>query len=138
MDAVDPFRCDHLARIEEREAEEMGWPRLRNTLSGWHEGFGWGILPLVILSPLTGLLLALGVTLTPVSPAPPAAFGPPLTLIEAVRVLGRDHDLSGLTWIRPMGRNLVARLLEDGEMRSYTLTRDGGPAGRPGLAAPDS
>lgn len=108
----------------------MGWPRLRNTLSGWHKGFGWGLLPLVILSPLTGLLLALGVTLAPASPAPPTA-GPPLPLIDAVRVLGKDHDLSGLSWIRPIGRNLVARLLEDGEMKAYTLTRDGAlPGGR--------
>src|SRR5262249_35563041 len=33
----------------------MGWPRLRNTLAGWHKGTAWFLLPLVILSPLTGL-----------------------------------------------------------------------------------
>jgi hypothetical protein len=45
----------------------MGWPRLRNSLSGWHKALGWLPLPLVILSPLTGLLLAVGVTLAPLA-----------------------------------------------------------------------
>ena len=42
----------------------MGWPRLRNTLSGWHKGVAWVLLPLVVLSPLTGLFLAYGVSFT--------------------------------------------------------------------------
>ncbi len=32
----------------------MGLPRIRNTVSGWHKGAGWFVLPLLILSPLTG------------------------------------------------------------------------------------
>ena len=24
----------------------MGWPRIRNTLAGWHKAMGWGLLPL--------------------------------------------------------------------------------------------
>ncbi|MBA1155879.1 PepSY-associated TM helix domain-containing protein [Microvirga mediterraneensis] len=102
----------------------MGWPRLRNTLPGWHKGVGWFLLPLVILSPLTGLLLAFGISLAP-APAPASASGPPLPLREAVRVLAVEHDLSSLSWIRPLGRNLVARVAEDGEMRTYALNREG-------------
>jgi uncharacterized iron-regulated membrane protein len=106
----------------------MGWPRLRNTLAGWHKGLGWGLLPLVVLCPLTGLLLALGITFAP-APRSAGASGPPLPLVEAVRVLGKDHDLSALSWIRPIGPSLAARLLEDGEMRTYTLTREGAVPG---------
>ncbi|WP_262028707.1 PepSY-associated TM helix domain-containing protein [Microvirga sp. Mcv34] len=102
----------------------MGWPRLRNTLSGWHKGMAWFLLPLVILSPLTGLLLAFGISLAP-APAPAGVSGPPLPLREAVRVLAVEHDLSSLGWIRPLGRNLAARMAEDGEMRTYALSREG-------------
>lgn len=108
----------------------MGLPKLRSTLAGWHKGIAWFLLPLVIMSPLTGLFLALGVTFTSTSPAA-APSGPPLALIDAVRVLGAGHDLSALNWIRPIGRNFVARVIEDGEMNTYTLTRDGAvPASR--------
>ncbi|WP_445501028.1 PepSY-associated TM helix domain-containing protein [Microvirga sp. G4-2] len=106
----------------------MGVPKLRNTPAGWHKGVAWFLLPLVALSPLTGLLLALGVTFTSASPAARPS-GPPLPLLEAVRVLGTDHDVSTLTWIRPLGENLVARIAVDGELKTYTLTRDGAAPG---------
>jgi uncharacterized iron-regulated membrane protein len=101
----------------------MGWPRLRNTLAGWHKALGWLPLPLVVLSPLTGLLLALGVTFAPSTPV--GRLGPPLPLMEAVRVLGASHDLSSLSWIRPFGETLVARIAEDGELKTYAILRDG-------------
>lgn len=101
----------------------MGWPRIANTLSGWHKAMAWGLLPLVVLSPLTGLLIYLGVTFVPAS-ASPAAQAPAPRLIEAVNIVARDHDLSTLVWLRPMGGRMVARLAE-GEYRLYTVT----PAG---------
>ena len=39
----------------------LAWPRLRNTLSGWHLGIGWILLPLVLLPPATAALRTLGV-----------------------------------------------------------------------------
>ena len=100
----------------------MGWPRLRNTLPGWHKAFGWLPLPLIVLSPLTGLLLAFAVTF---APAPPVGRpGSPLSLVEAVRVLGARHDLSALIWICRLGGTLVARIAEDGELRTYAVLRD--------------
>ncbi|MEZ5843018.1 MAG: PepSY-associated TM helix domain-containing protein [Hyphomicrobiaceae bacterium] len=39
----------------------MGWPRFANTVSGWHKGMAWGLLPLLVLSPLTGVFLAQGI-----------------------------------------------------------------------------
>ena len=40
----------------------MGLPKLRNSLSGWHKATAWFTLPLIVLSPLTGLCLAFGWT----------------------------------------------------------------------------
>ena len=102
----------------------MGWPRLRNTLAGWHKGTAWILLPLLILSPLTGLFLAFGVTFAspPPRPAPGAA---PIAMAEAVRIVGATYNLAQVGWIRPLGGTLMARLNDDGEMRLFTVTRDG-------------
>jgi uncharacterized iron-regulated membrane protein len=101
----------------------MGLPRLRNTLAGWHQGTAWSLLPLVILSPLTGLLIAFGVTLTPAAgPGTPPAR---VSLAEAVRLVGANHDLSAVAWIRSQGGRMLARINEGGELRVYAVT----PAG---------
>ena len=47
----------------------MGWPRVRNTLGGWHKAGAWLFLPLIVLSPLTGLAIAFGISFTPAAPA---------------------------------------------------------------------
>jgi uncharacterized iron-regulated membrane protein len=103
----------------------MGWPRFANTLSGWHKGMAWGLLPLILLSPLTGLLMALGITFAAAPPATAPGQGSPLSLAEAVRIVGTGHDLSALVWLRQQGPRMLARLVEDGEYRVYALTRDG-------------
>lgn len=102
----------------------MGWPRLRNTLSGWHKGTGWFLLPLLILSPLTGLFLAFGISFTS-PPARPAAGAAPMAMTEAVRIVAAAYDLGRVTWIRPLGGVLAARLDDGGEMRVFTVTRGG-------------
>ncbi len=102
----------------------MGWPRFANTLGGWHKAMAWGLLPLSVLSPLTALLMAAGVTFaTP--PAAPPAPGAPMKLAQAVAVVGKDHDLSSLVWLRPQGGRVMARLAEDGEYRLYAVTPEG-------------
>lgn len=102
----------------------MGWPRLSNTLSGWHKGMAWLALPLVVLSPLTGLFLVLGWSFA--APAPPEArTDKPLPLIEAIRIVGKHHDLSGLVWLRPQGGRMIARVVEGGEYRAYAVTPKG-------------
>jgi uncharacterized iron-regulated membrane protein len=102
----------------------MGWPRLRNTLAGWHKGTGWFLLPLLILSPLTGLFLAFGVTFAS-PPARPAAGAAPIAMTEAVRIVGATYNLAHVSWIRPLGGRLMARLNDGGEMRLFAVTRDG-------------
>jgi PepSY-associated transmembrane protein len=103
----------------------MGWPRFGNTLAGWHKAIAWGLLPLIVLSPLTGLLMASGITFATPPPTAPAPQGAPLRLAEAVRIVGQEHDLSSLVWMRPQGGRMLARLVEDGEYRVYAVTRDG-------------
>ncbi|MEZ5879036.1 MAG: PepSY domain-containing protein, partial [Tepidamorphaceae bacterium] len=49
----------------------------------------------------------------------------PLPLAEAVDVVGRNHDLSALIWMRSLGGRLAVRLAEDGEYRLYAVTREG-------------
>jgi uncharacterized iron-regulated membrane protein len=103
----------------------VGWPRLANTLSGWHKGMAWGLLPLIVLSPLTGLFLAFHLFSGP-PPAPAETQGPPLALTEAVQVVGSRHDLSSLVWLRAMGKGrLMARVIEGGEYKVYAVTREG-------------
>ena len=58
----------------------MGWPRFANSVSGWHKAMAWGLLPLLVLSPLTGLFLSFGVTFTAAPPPASAPPGAPLSL----------------------------------------------------------
>lgn len=101
----------------------MGWPRFTNTLSGWHKAVAWTALPLLILSPLTGLFLAWGLTFTGTSL--PGDRRPPPALAEAVTTIGKTHDLSGLVWLRGRGNRLMLRLVEGGEYRVYAVTEQG-------------
>jgi uncharacterized iron-regulated membrane protein len=101
----------------------MGWPRLRNTLAGWHKGTGWFLLPLLILSPLTGLFLAFGVTFSAPLPRPAAAA--PIQITEATRIIAGSRNLAQVSWIRSLGGALMARLDDNGEMKLFAIARDG-------------
>jgi uncharacterized iron-regulated membrane protein len=100
----------------------MGLPRLRNSLSGWHKGAAWFTLPLLLLSPLTGLCMSFGLTLQGPPPAPGKA---PIKLTEAVRQVAQSHDLSHLAMIANRGGRMMARFYENGELRAYTFGVDG-------------
>jgi hypothetical protein len=69
-----------------------------------------------------------GITLAGPAPEAARAGGGVPALAEAVRIVGREHDLSNLVSIRPLGGRMVARLAEDGEYRAYAVTRDGAVA----------
>jgi hypothetical protein len=49
---------------------------------------------------------------------------PAMSLREAARLVGRDHDLSNLIWLRSRGPNLLARLEEGGEAKVYMVRAD--------------
>lgn len=101
----------------------MGLPRLRNTLSGWHKGTAWFALPLILLSPLTGLCLAFGLTFQ--SASAPASGGRPLPLPEAVGMVAASHDLSHVISIGVRGGRMMARVYEGGELRAYAVSSSG-------------
>lgn len=104
----------------------LGWPRFANTLGGWHAGTAWVLMPLLILSPLTGLLLSAGITFAGAPPAPVrGGDAEPIKLADAVRIAGARHDLSGLVWLRMRGNRMLLRIVEGGEYRIYTVDRQG-------------
>lgn len=100
----------------------MGWPRLRNSLGGWHAGAAWFSLPLVVLSPLTGLFIVMGVG-TGGMPAGPR--GEHMPVRAAVSAIARDHDLAGLTSLRMRGGRMVARIYEGNRLTSHVVTSEG-------------
>jgi len=101
----------------------MGLPRLRNSVSGWHKGTAWFTLPLILLSPLTGLCLALGLTFQ--SAPVPGGAGRPLALSDAIGVVAKSHDLAQVTSIGTRGGRVMARLFEGGELRAFAVNPDG-------------
>ncbi len=101
----------------------MGLPKLRNTVGGWHNLAAWITLPLVIISPLTGLAIAYGITFMP---PPTGGSGEPITIRQAVEIVGDKLDLSQLTSLRPRGsRGMLARIYVDGELSNYTVRANG-------------
>ncbi|MCC6888574.1 MAG: PepSY domain-containing protein [Hyphomicrobiales bacterium] len=99
----------------------LGWPRLKHSLRGWHQGIAWITLPLLIASPLTALAMVYGLTLS--APAGGAgAGGGRVSMAEAVRLIAADHDLAKLTSIRQRGGRLMARIFVDGELRGFAVT----------------
>jgi len=104
----------------------LGMPRLANTLSGWHKAMAWFLLPLLILSPLTALFMAAGITFT----SPSTERTPPLPLREAVRMVAAAHDLSTVEWIRQRGPRQLVRISDGSSQATYVVTREGlKPAG---------
>ena len=100
----------------------MGLPFLRNTVGGWHRMIAWVLLPLLILSPLSGLGIGHGISLS--GPAP-QTDRTPVPLIDAINIVAAKHDISGLTSIRVRGGRLMARIYEGGELKAYAVTKDG-------------
>ncbi len=99
----------------------MGWPRLRNTLGGWHAGAAWGVLPLVILSPLTGLALAFGISFAPPSGPRPES----IPLRAAIVKVAERYDLARLTSLRPRGGRMLARIATDQGLTNMIVTPSG-------------
>jgi uncharacterized iron-regulated membrane protein len=98
----------------------MGLPRIRNTVAGWHKATAWFLLPLLILSPLTGVFMALRMTF---SEAPPRTQ--PAPMLDAVRMVASKHDLSGLQSIRSRGGRQMALVTEGGSRFTYLVSREG-------------
>lgn len=99
----------------------MGLPRIRNSISGWHKATAWFLLPLLILSPLTGIFMALRISFS----EPMARGGQRAGILEAVRMVAQKHDLSGLQWIRSRGPAQMALVIEDNTRFNYVVSKEG-------------
>lgn len=102
----------------------MGLPRIRNNVAGWHKAAAWYLLPFLVISPLTGLFLPMGVTMNPYSADQPARAAP-LPIAEAVKIVGQSHDLSNMIWLRQRGGRQMVRLWDGQEARAFAVTKDG-------------
>jgi len=98
----------------------MGLPRIRNTIAGWHKVTAWCLLPLLILSPLTGVFMALRVTF---GEAPGRSQAAPI--LDAVRMVAQKHVLAGLLTIRSRGGRQLAMLVDGRSHLTYVAARDG-------------
>lgn len=109
----------------------MGWPSFRNSLGGWHRTVAFITSPLLILSALSGLAIAWGVTFIPGAPAGGAAAPrETVTLREAVKIVADKNDLASVIWIRPQGGALRTRLYDaTGHAQVFTVTKQGLVAG---------
>lgn len=89
----------------------FGWRRPRNTLAGWHVGFGWLTWPLMALTPLTGVLMAFHLGM----PGLPrvAAAAQPLPIAEVIQVASKQADLSQLSMARNFVRGTVMLTTQD-------------------------
>ena len=98
----------------------MGLPRMTNSLSGWHKVTAWTLLPLLLLSPLTGLLMTYRISLS--APAPRSE---PLPLIEALRVTAKQHDPSTIAYIRQRGPREMVLINTGSSQSQYVPAADG-------------
>ena len=73
----------------------------------------------MILSPLTGLAIAFGLTFATPRPQDRAALPP---IKQAVQILGEKTDLSGLIWLRNRGGRMLARVNEGGVFQVYQVS----------------
>jgi sulfite reductase (NADPH) flavoprotein alpha-component len=83
----------------------LAWPRLRNTLLGWHTALGWVLFPLAAMLPVTAVLMTLHIS-GPVLPPPAPAAGP-LPLARAIERAAAEADLSRLAMARSFRGNSV-------------------------------
>ena len=99
----------------------MGLPNyLRNDLTSWHKWTAWTLLPLLIISPLSGLALTFNVTFTSPLPREPA-----MPLIKAVQLTSAFTDPAQILFIANRGGRQIVRTMENGTVKSYTPASGG-------------
>lgn len=98
----------------------MGLPRIRNTVAGWHKTTAWFLLPLLVLSPLTGVFMALRITFSD-----PPGRSQSAPILDTVRMVAQKHDLSGLQTIRSRGGRQLAMVIDGNSQFTYIAAKDG-------------
>jgi Sulfite reductase, alpha subunit (flavoprotein) len=110
----------------------LSWLNFRNSIMGWHLAAGWITLPLLILSPLTGILLYFHIdTGAPLNISP--SF-PPVTLTRGVEVTGQIPEVETILSARRFksGSVMIEARTETGNMTyvvdgTQTATAISGP-----------
>ncbi len=107
----------------------MGFSRLRNNFSGWHKAVAWGLFPLVVLSPLTGLFLAFNVGIGGPAGVPGSGRGqaraPQMPIAEAAQLAVAAVDPATILSLGVRGGRMIARVAEHGEVASYIVSKSG-------------
>lgn len=101
----------------------LGWRRLRNNWGGWHAGLGWLALPLVVVMPVTGMLMAFNV-----GSARPAYHdvGRPLSIASALEIASHELDLRQLVGASSSRHGAVTLTLKEGAGNARYLVSDPG------------
>lgn len=63
----------------------LAWPRFKASLMGWHRTLGWGLLPVLLMLPLSGILMSLHVGMPEVPGMDDQEGRQPLSLSGALR-----------------------------------------------------
>ena len=100
----------------------MGFVRPRNNPSGWHKTIAWIGLPVLVLSPLTGVLDGLHVTFGGGNAR--VARSESLSLVEALGRVEARFDPATIYSVSSGRRGGFARVFDNGELRGWTISRD--------------
>ena len=100
----------------------LSWPRLRNTLTGWHRGTGWLLLPLLLALPLTGVLMSLhlGQPELPRMSQP----GTRLSLEQGLRRAVSAHPIEAVNMIRRFRGGTLLLSARHGENERLVIVTD--------------
>ena len=77
----------------------LAWPRFKANLMGWHRTLGWGLLPLLLMLPLSGILMSLHVGMPEVPGMHEQEARQPLSLSGALR-RAASQGLDNLSFAR--------------------------------------
>lgn len=99
----------------------LAWLRFRNTLIGWHTAVGWCLLPLALMSPLTGVLMTLHVGESG-TPLPRAAR--PVSVAEALTIAAPQVDLAGLVEAHRFRGGTVMLRMRGEPMELHVVTEE--------------
>lgn len=104
----------------------MGWPRLANSVPGWHRVGAWIGMPLLVITTATGLLMSFGVTMGGGGAAPKTMgkLTAPMSMIQSVKAVEAQQDLAAMAWIRPAGPRVMMRYAEGSRFQGYFVTPD--------------
>jgi sulfite reductase (NADPH) flavoprotein alpha-component len=97
-------------------------PDLRHNLRGWHLGFGWVLLPVIVMLPLTGVLMSLHIGMPELPPM--SQPGTRLNLQQALMKAQQHESLSDLQQLRRLRGGSLLLSLRAGESKRLLVVTD--------------